>query len=167
MWMVRLNLHVLFWVHVFIIHLSCRWSRKSSSYTLVGSSFFLFSFFFIFNFQFSSEAVLLTDLVKIEFSLQRTWIQLNICEQGYSKTSIIVWEMQTKRIKGCKTVCFSGCLWRPWALYMFSVGFLGNIVGPVWVAAWSAFFPEKKPNFLLSSQMAEFTKMKALELCRG
>lgn len=40
---------------------------------------------------------------------------------------------------------------------MFSVGFLEIIAGAVWVAAWSACFPEKKSNF---------TKMKALELCR-
>lgn len=49
---------------------------------------------------------------------------------------------------------------------MFSVGFLENIAGAFWVATWSACFPEKKSNFLLFSQMAEFSKMKALELCR-
>lgn len=124
-------------------------------------------FNFFFHFQFSSQTVLLTSLVEIELALQRTWIQLNICEQSCYKTWVIVWEMKTKRIKGCKTVCFCGCLWRTWALYMFSVGFLENIAGAVWLAAWSACFPQKKSNFLLSSQMAEFSKMKVLELCRG
>lgn len=49
---------------------------------------------------------------------------------------------------------------------MFSVGFLEKIAAAFWVATCSACFPGKKSNFLLSSQMAEFSKMKALELCR-
>lgn len=164
MWMVRLNLHVLFWVHVFIIHLSCRWSRKSSSQTLDGSFFFVFSLFFS-HFQFSSQAVLLTALVEIELSLQRTWIQLNICEQGCCKTSVIVLEMQTKRIKRVARLFLLLFMKALNSLYVFC-RLSWEHCWAVQVAAWSACFPEKKSNFLLSFQMAEFYKMKALELCR-
>jgi len=49
---------------------------------------------------------------------------------------------------------------------MFYLGFLENVTGPFWVAVWSACFPEKKSNFLPSSQVAQLSKMKTLELCR-
>lgn len=50
---------------------------------------------------------------------------------------------------------------------MFSLGFLENIDGAFGVAVWRTWFLEKKSNFLLSSQMALLSKMKALELRRS
>lgn len=64
--------------------------------------------------------------------------------------------MQTKIIKKVARLFVSLFFYEGLELiYMFSVCFLENVAGAGSVA-WSACFPEKKSNFLLSSQVAVF-----------
>lgn len=107
-------------------------------------------FHFFFHFQFSSLAVLLTALVEIELSLQRAWIQLSrVCEQGCCKTSVMVWETHTKRVK--RAARLSVFLW----LFMKALSSVHVFCGLSWEHCWSilgsymeCLLPRKKIKFL-------------------